>query len=300
MQAESPGRDRRGFADDWRRLRELTDPGRARRFVGQIVEGFGENNLLTYASAISYQVLFALVPLALAGLALLGFLGLSEVWRQDIAPEVRGNVSGAGFEVIDATVERILGEQRGFWLTFGVAFALWQVSGAVRTVMGALNRVYGIEEKRPVLRRIAVSLVLALLLSLLLGLSFGAIQFGQLAAQRLPGGFAVGALAFLLRWGLAVLFILLAIGIVIRYAPARQRRTPWTGFGAVLVAVSWIVASVAFGWYATSIASYSSVFGSLATVIVLMTYLYLSSIVFLTGVQVDSLIRAVASGRARE
>jgi len=58
----------------------------------------------------------------------------------------------------------------------------------------------------------------------------------------------------------------------------------------------WVVMSLIFSWYVTSVADYGSIFGSLATVIVAMEYLYLSAIVFLTGIQIDSLARSRLEG----
>lgn len=70
----------------------------------------------------------------------------------------------------------------------------------------------------------------------------------------------------------------------------------WVSFGALLVVAGWIVMSVVFAWYVTSVADYDSIFGSLATVIVTMEYLYLSTIVFLTGIQIDALTRHSVEG----
>jgi membrane protein len=78
---------------------------------------------------------------------------------------------------------------------------------------------------------------------------------------------------------------------IVRFAPCRERPVRWVGFGAVLVIVGWIVSSLGFGWYVTSVADYSSVFGNLAAVMVTLGYIYLGAIVFLTGLQLDSLIR---------
>jgi uncharacterized BrkB/YihY/UPF0761 family membrane protein len=67
-------------------------------------------------------------------------------------------------------------------------------------------------------------------------------------------------------------------------------------FGAILVVVAWSLTSV-FGWYLTSVADYSSLFGNLATVIVALEYVYLSSVAFLAGMHVDALTLWVAEGR---
>jgi membrane protein len=62
-------------------------------------------------------------------------------------------------------------------------------------------------------------------------------------------------------------------------------------FGSTVVIVAWLGSSAVFGWYLTTLASYGSVFGALATAVVLLTYLYLSAIAFLTGVQLDALVQ---------
>jgi membrane protein len=245
-------------------------------------------------------VLFALVPFALVGLALLGFLGLSGFWQDEIAPLVRERVSEPAFTVIQSTVTKILANGQGFWLTFGLLLAIWEVSGALRAVTGALNRVYAVEEARSLRRRMATSIALAVVVSVLLGGALAPVQLGDDAASAIAGGTAARVLGFVVRWVLAIALMLLVVGLVIRFAPAKRSTSPWLGFGAVLVVVSWIVASVVFGWYVTSVASYESVYGSLAVAIVLLTYLYLSAITFLVGVQVDAILRRAASGRPVE
>ena len=61
--------------------------------------------------------------------------------------------------------------------------------------------------------------------------------------------------------------------------------------GSALSVVSWVVCSLAFGVYITEVASYGSLFGSFATVFILLTYIYLSTIALLAGVEVDTQVR---------
>src|SRR3954471_20984735 len=80
-----------------------------------ILRGFDRNDLLTYASAISFQVSFALIPLALLGLGLLGAFGLSDVWSTDIAPKLKDSASPDAYAVIDHIFRKVLGHQQAFW-----------------------------------------------------------------------------------------------------------------------------------------------------------------------------------------
>src|SRR4051794_28455379 len=78
-----------------------------RRTAKALVHVFAEHDLLTYASAISFQVFFALIPLALTALGILGALHLESVWSDDLAPQLKPQVSGPVFQVIDDTVRRV-------------------------------------------------------------------------------------------------------------------------------------------------------------------------------------------------
>ena len=282
--------DGSGLAD-WRRL-----PRSGRRMLASGARSFAENDLLSYASAIAFQVLFALIPLALAAVALLGFLNLEEVWDSDLAPAVQDRVQEDAFSVIDRTAGEILGEKRGLWLTLGAAFALWQVSGAIRAAMTPLNLIYGAEERRSWWGRLLASFGLALAIGPLVVGAALLVQAGPRLVGALDLPAAAAALAHVARWGLALVFLAAAVWLLIRYATANPQPIAWTGIGTVFVVVAWLAASFGFGLYATYVADYGSVFGGLATVYVLLTYLYLSALALLFGIQLDACVREEAKG----
>ena len=262
---------------------------RLRANLRRYVDAYVENDLLTYASAIGFQILSALVPFLLFGFALLGFLHLEGVWSDELAPQLKGTVSDAAYAFVDETVRKALLSRQAFWITAGFLLALWQVSGAIRAVMGALNRVYGLKTRRSWGRRMAVSTALAL--------AVGACWLGAIAAVVLSPvlyGDVEGipaALLFLARWAVAGALLLLAVAVVLHYAPERRSPLEWVTFGAVLIMAGWLAMSLAFGVYLRDIADYNSIFGGLATVVVLIAYLYMSAVVFLGGVQFDALMR---------
>src|SRR4051795_11975736 len=257
-----------------------------------ILAGFKKNDLLTYASAISFQVVFALVPLALLALGLIGTLGLSGWWTNDAAHTVKENVSAPVYHVIDDTVRKILAHRQLFWVTLGAVIAVWEVSGAMRATMQVLNRVYGTEEGRSFWRKLWESIVLSTAVTVMLLLAATVVKVGPRAAKGAFGhGVLVSVASFLASWGLAVALLFAVVMIVVRFAPDTRRPVHWVTFGGLLVIAGWIVASLLYGVYITQIADYASAFGSLAVVMVTLSYIYLSAIVFLTGVQLDSLIR---------
>ena len=87
-------------------------------------------------------------------------------------------------------------------------------------------------------------------------------------------GGVVAVLLFLARWAVAGLLLLLAVALLLHYAPERRSPLHWVTFGAVLIMAGWLVMSLGFGLYLREIADYNSIFGGLATVVVLIAYLY--------------------------
>ena len=262
-----------------------------------LLDGFKQHDLLTYSSAISFQILTAIIPFALFVLAVAGLLHLDGVWQDHVQPEIHANVSPALFAVISNAVDKVFGGRQWLWATFGGGLALWQVSGAVRAVMGALGRIYGSEGERPFLKRYGVSFALSIEVGacfILAALCLVLAPFFSVADL----GAAGDVFAFVVRWALAAGLLFLAVGLLVRHAPATAQPLPWVSIGAGIVVGLWVIVSLVFYLYLTTVASYESAFGSLAAVIVVTGYLYISTTAFLFGAQLDAIIRAQATGRS--
>jgi membrane protein len=268
---------------------------RGHELVRALLDGFKQHDLLTYASAISFQILTAIIPFLLFVLGVAGLLHLTDVWKDHLEPQIRANVSSAVFAVIENAVNNVLAGRRVLWATVGGGLALWQVSGAVRAVMGALARIYGASVERSFVRRYSISFVLSIEVGACLTLAALCMLLAPFFSVGHPGA-AWDVFAFLVRWALVVALLVLVVGLLVRHAPATPQPLRWVSLGAMIVITSWMLVSLVFYLYLTGLASYESVFGSLAAIIVAMAYLYVSTTVFLFGAQLDAIIRAQATG----
>jgi membrane protein len=264
------------------RLRDEARAISAKDALKELIKAFDRNDLLTFASAIAFQVFFALIPLMLFALALMAGLGLSDVWEQDWAPEIRDSVSPAAFTLINDTVTKVLSEKQFFWLTIGGVITVWEMSGATRAIMDVFDRIYEVDHKRTLRERYTASILLSIGAGVLILATVAVVQLGPLVVD--------GPVA-LLRWPLAVVLLSSAIALLVHFAPSQQPSAGWLSFGSLLVVVAWLGTSTVFTLYLTNIAEYGSIFGGLATIIVTFEYLYIASIAFLTGAQVDGLVR---------
>src|SRR5918994_2487922 len=94
------------------------------------IRAFQRNGLPDLASAMAFQAILAIVPFLLFVLALTVLFDLEEIWREDVSPDVRAAVSRSAFELIDVTVDQIIGRRQLWWLTAGLALTLWELSAA--------------------------------------------------------------------------------------------------------------------------------------------------------------------------
>lgn len=263
--------------------------GEARTLVPEIVSAFRRNGLINFAASISFLLILALVPFVLFLLALLGFVQLDEVWRDDVAPEIRGSLSDAAFRLLDDTATRVLRERQGWWLTAGFALALWEISAATRVTMTALDRIYGFRRRRGFFELFPRSVWLGLVMGVAFVAALAVVRFVPLATGKLDGVAAV--LSFLGRWLTAAALLGAGVALVVHHGSATRQTLPWVTVGTFLVMAAWIGMSILFGIYVTYMANYGSVFGNLATFFVLLLYVYASSIAFLAGVQADACLR---------
>jgi membrane protein len=259
---------------------------RAKRGVGAIAGQFAQHDLLTYSSAIAFQVLYAVVPLAMLGLAALGLFGGESVYTSHIAPTLRHDLSHDPYAIANRTALKVMNGKRVWWTTLGLVVTIWGVGASLRSMMTPLNAIYGARETRSWRRRLLVSLGGGVIVIVCVLAAIVVVLAGRLLN---PGGvLAVGI--SLLRWCVTVSLLLVAIAALLRLVPAKKRPVKWISVGSALAAVCWIVGTIGFGAYISAV-SYSSFYGALATVVVLLAYVHVAAIAFLLGVVVDSLLR---------
>lgn len=262
---------------------------------------FLDDDMPTYAAALAYQILFALFPFVIFLLALLGFLDIPQFFPW-LLSQSRAALPEQAVGLVEGVVRQIRGNAQGGLLSFGILAALWSSSGGVRSLMHALNRAYGAED-RPASRRYPLSVLYTLLLAVMLIAAVGLMLIGPgvaayVADQAGMGGTVV-ALWTWLRLPAAVVLLVLAVAVVYYAFPNVEQPFRLITPGAILAVVAWVLASLGFGYYLSNLANYGATYGSLGGVIALLLYLFISSAVLLLGAEVNAEIhRASAGGEA--
>jgi membrane protein len=265
--------------------------GQRRTEVGEVVRELlrctRDHKLPVYSAALAFQTLTALVPITLLGLAILGVAGLEDVWRDTLAPSIEEKVTRPVFEGIDYSVERIFQRGSAELIVLAFALVLWYVTFAVRLVMDALNTIHDVRERRRWIRQVVTAVGLAVATALL----FVAAALVITAGPRIADGGVLDWTLTILRWPLAAFLLAAVVALLFRYAPAERPQVRWASAGSALVIVVWLVTSLVFRWWISSVANFKTAAGSLTVFLILTAYVFVSSAIFLVGAQLDELLR---------
>jgi membrane protein len=269
-----------------------------RRLAAQVWVELRDDEILDRAAALSYYFLFALFPTLLFLTALLGLLHVGGVLDQLLAYAARVLPTEA-MSVVTGMLDQVARGAGGGLLSVGVAGALWGASRGVQSIITALNVVYDVRRPRPWWRRQAVSLMLTVAFTLftlagLFLLAFGE-RLGRGLAERAALGPLFSAVWPVLHWGAVGVLLVTAMDLVYHFAPAVRQRWHWLTPGSAFALTAWLLASLGLRLYVTHLADYNATYGSIGGVILLLLWLYVSSVALLVGGQINAVIARAAA-----
>lgn len=260
--------------------------------------GLYRHDGIMVASAIAYSLIFGLFPFAIFLVALGAMFGGSELAAY-ITDEAMTVLPEHVIKTLEPELNRIFAAANGASpLTFGLLVLLCSITGAVEAVRDGLNRAYGCTEDRHMIRRYLSSLFFVfvgmafLLVTAALGIAVPIIF--SVVDRLVPGpefqtGWIETAREAILV--LVTLAMLLAFHLLL---PAKRRSIKSVVGGVFLTLVAWWLSGKIFGLYITEIANYTATYAGLAGIVILMFFLYIQSLIFLYGAEVN---RSIADFR---
>jgi membrane protein len=284
---------RAGRVSPWK-LGGLSLAELARRVWAEITK----DEVTDRAAALSYYFLFSLFPALLFLTALLGYLPV-EGLQDRLLAYGRDMLPPDAAATLERTLIEIVSERRGGLVSIGILAALWASSNGMASVMSTMNSVWGTKERRSWWRRRLVAVGLTLGFSAFIIGSLILLVFGGVIGAAVANLFGLGDM-FKVLWNavsipLVIVFALFGIELVYYAAPARAREWHWITPGAAVALTAWLVMSFGLRFWVGRFADYSATYGSIGGVILLMLWLYLTSVVLLVGAEIDAEIEAAAN-----
>jgi membrane protein len=283
------------------RERRLADPGLTdlskRDFKAIFVRAGKEaldDQITDLAAALAYYSFLAIPSILLVALGV--FSAFADPAAVQTLIDKVGSVAPAEVTaLLDESLTRMSQNDSGSWAMAAVGFllAFWTTTGAMTSLMRALNRAYDQDETRGFVRQRLSAVLMVAVMLVAFALVFGLLVMGPALSGWI--GDAVGMEAVLkwlwwvAQWPVLILGLLAAFATVLYLGPnVEQRRWQFVTPGSLFAVVVWLLVSGLFAVYTATFASYNKAWGSLAAVIVMLTWLWLTGCALLFGAEINA------------
>jgi membrane protein len=260
------------------------------------VREFIRDDALGLAAQLAFYLILAIFPFILFCVAILdAFSSASPQFVTELFDYLKRLLPEQVFGLIQTYTERTLRNEDTApgLLSVGILGTIWAASGAFAALINALNRAYDVQETRPFwkVRGIAILMMLGLSALILIGvlLLVAGPSIGRTLAEVFTLGDEFMVAWNIVRWPAAFLFMIVTVALLFYFAPDANQPFRWITPGGFVGIVLWVIASVVFNLYLSSdFNTYNKIYGSIGTVIILLLYLYISSLTILFGATINA------------
>jgi membrane protein len=275
-----------------------------RRILVRSVQQFQADDVTDRAAALTYYGVLAIFPAVLVLISILGLVGKSTT--QKVLDNLHQVAPGGVNSFLRTVIEQVQGRSgaASIGAIVGLLLALWSASGYVGAFMRASNAIYDVAEGRPIWKTAPVRFGVTLLLVIMLVASAVMVVVTGPVASQVGHALGIGDSAVTV-WNIAkwpVLLVVVSLMFSLLYWACPNVKQPgfrWITPGGVLAVIVWLIASGLFAVYVAFSGSYNKTYGTVATVIIFLVWLWITNIAILLGAEFNAEIqrqRAIEGG----
>jgi membrane protein len=255
----------------------------------QLISRVIDDEIDALAAQVTYYLLLSFFPFLLL---LLSMLGYSDLKSKDVLIYLSQIMPKSSFDLIYTTVIEVFDSTNGNLLPLSIMGLVWTGSSGFRAIMRGLNKAYDEKETRPYWKTLSISMLFMIGLALVIIGVVALVVFGQTIGGIIETRFDVSS-SFILGFDVLRYIVILGGMIFIfaalyHFTPCRRLTFKEVIPGAIFTTLGWLVASLGFAYYVNNFNNYSSVYGGIGAVIVLMLWLYITSIIILVGGEINA------------
>jgi membrane protein len=263
-----------------------------KRILIETFNNVSKHNVSLLAAGVAFYAMFALFPALAAATWIFGRLANpSEI--HDQLNNLRGVLPQEAWQLIETQLSTLTSRNTSFSLAgiVGLLIAIYSARAAASSMMGALNVVYGTEDTRGFIKTNAIAILFTVLAILILLLAIAVLVALPILFNFAGLNSAASEIMRYVRWPALAMVMILALALVYRYGPHRERaHWKWLTWGSATATVIWLIASLGFSWYVSTFNSYDKIYGSIGAVVVLLFWFWLTAFSGILGAEIDNVI----------
>jgi len=262
---------------------------------------FKEGELQTRAQSLAFSFFLALFPAIIFLFTLIPYIPLDH-FQDTLLQLIKTFLPTNTYEAAHTTIEDIIRHQRGGLLSIGFFLALFISTEGVLALMKWFNKSFHGRELRSNFKQRLVALFLTISLASLVILAIALILGGELLSyylvekSLLKNTFNL-TLISLGKWLILLMLCITAISLLYYAGPSHRQRIKFITAGSSLATLLVVTTSIGFNFYITNFGGYNKVYGSIGTLMIILVWLYINSLVLLIGFELNVAIHRAKSHR---
>jgi membrane protein len=275
------------------RLGEIKKPSWGYVFKRALSE-FSKDDCTDLAASLTYFAVLSLFPALLAMVSLLGVFGQGEATTRAITDFLDQYAPAELVTLLQNPINNLTTSTgAGIALLTGLVGALWTASGYTGAFGRAMNRIYEVEEGRPIWKLRPVNILVTLLLVIMVAVIMLMVLISGGIAQFVGDLVGLGDTAVtvwnIAKWPVIVVLAVVLIAVLYYFTPnVQQPKFRWLSPGSAIALVVMALAGLAFFFYVSNFASYNATYGIIGSVIILLLLLWIMNNVLLLGAEIDA------------
>ncbi|MBM6860446.1 YihY/virulence factor BrkB family protein [Clostridium saudiense] len=249
------------------------------------------DDIFALGAQLAYYLILSFFPFLIFLMTIIGF---SKLDSMQIIEGLSAILPSSVFELTSTIVVEVVENQYTGLLGVSIVLSMWAASSAFRAVTKGINKAYNLKENRSFIKRAIIALICTFALAFTIVIALVLLVFGNLIGDLLisyiPYNALVGKLWNLLRYIMVLAIMICIFAGIYRYTPAKRISWREAFPGAIVSTIGWLIVSLGFSFYINNFSNYSRLYGSLGAVFVLMTWLYISSIILILGGEINSVL----------
>ena len=258
------------------------------------IREFSKDQCTDLAAALTYYTVLAIFPALLALVSILGLVGQAESTTGVLLYFVKQFAPPEAADQLSGPIEQLTSSSgAGLALIAGILGALWSASGFVGAFGRAMNRIYEVDEGRPIWKLRPTQLLVTLIMILLAAALLLMLVVSGPIAEAIGNVIGLGSEAVTIwniaKWPVMVLFAILIIAILYYATPnVKQPKFRWMSMGSLIALVVLAVVTLGFSFYVSNFGNYNATYGAIGGVIVLLLWIWLANLSLLFGAEFDA------------
>ena len=257
----------------------------------RVKDELSDDHTSLVAAGVSFFIFVALIPGLAAAISVYGLVSDPAQMENQLS-RLLGNLPEEARQLVTDQISRLAEQSTGV-LTWGtviaVAVALWAASSGMSNLIEATNVAYDEKDDRSFVVKRGLALLFTIgAVAILVVAAFGVTAVGPWVSD-VTGSNAVGWTARVVTWLFAGVAFMFGLAMLYRVGPNRDHRdSKWVSVGSIVAVILWLAASIVFRVYVANFGTYNETYGSLAAVVILLFWLYLTSFVVLLGAEINA------------